>query len=493
MANQLTGAWDGSSYAIATATLTIAYEYDAAGNRIKTTDAAGNASFAYYDKLGRKTAEVDRERYLTGWTHDAEGNVLSERRYATQAGTPVTASPPAVSTHADDRVTDFTYDRMGRRLSETRTGVAAWTLDFWTGALAAASTSAVVTYAYNALGQVTSKTEANGDTVSYAYDRAGRLVRESRAGFGDYSGTSVTPTVRYYYNGLGALVRTRQGGADLAAGDRIATNAYDGAGRLASTTDAAGFTRGYLYDAAGRVLAETYTRQRSDDSTVSEARAYRYDAVGRVITETQAWWDGSAWVPYDAAATPFDAARTRYNAHGEVTGRGITAGPDATAVYHETFDYDSGGRLWRTNSGDGVLKFFVQDKAGNQTLVMTSTGADLSGLNAGNYTASIASTGDTGIADAVTTVLAYSKRGELVETREPDRQLASWSSGNTLVRAQAYNAFGEAASETDARGYTTSYAYNTMGRMTAKVSPPVSVTSVTGAISTVNPAENLCL
>ncbi len=58
------------------------YEYDAFGNVVKAVDGNGNATFSHYDKLGRKIAQLDTEKYLTTWTYDAEGNVLTETRYA---------------------------------------------------------------------------------------------------------------------------------------------------------------------------------------------------------------------------------------------------------------------------------------------------------------------------------------------------------------------------------------------------------------------------
>jgi YD repeat-containing protein len=180
-----------------------------------------------------------------------------------------------------------------------------------------------------------------------------------------------------------------------------------------------------------------------------------------------------------------------------LTGRGITAGPTVAAAYQEAFDYDAGGRMWHSNSGDGVDRFYLYDKAGNQTLALASAGADLSSYASASldYKALISSTGSivtTGAIDtnsATTTITVYDKRGQATATRAPDRLLGAGGTATTLATAKSYNAFGEVASETDARNYTTSYGYNTMGRMVSKVSPQVSVTDVHGATSTVNPTE----
>jgi YD repeat-containing protein len=58
----------------------------------------------------------------------------------------------------------------------------------------------------------------------------------------------------------------------------------------------------------------------------------------------------------------------RYNAFGEVTARlsdGVTG---------EYFHYDAAGRLWRTNTGDGVDKVYLYDAQGNRTSEIRSPG-----------------------------------------------------------------------------------------------------------------------
>jgi YD repeat-containing protein len=58
-----------------------------------------------------------------------------------------------------------------------------------------------------------------------------------------------------------------------------------------------------------------------------------------------------------------------------------------------------------------------------------------------------------------------------------------------IHRRQTHNAFGEIASETDGRNYTTSLYYNTEGRLIQKVAPQVTVTSEAGADSLANPTD----
>ncbi|HEV2817243.1 MAG TPA: LysM peptidoglycan-binding domain-containing protein, partial [Allosphingosinicella sp.] len=458
--------------------------YDKNGNVWAAVDGIGNVTWSWYDALDRKVAQVDAENYLTVWTRDGNGNATSETRYATQIGSfGYGPTPPSVAANAADRTTNFTYDKNGRRLTETRLGVAASTVSGLS--VSTATVSATVAYTYNGLGQVLTKTEANGDLTQYEYDNLGRLTKVTEAPFVDFMGSWIRPVTDLRYDGLGNLVRTvERGDTNSYTPDRVTINSYGAGGRLASTTDANGFVRSFGYDRVGRVVKESWSRLKSDGTTyVTEAIGYRYDLAGRVVTQAAASWN-----PATSAFVFGDATRIRYNAYGEVSGRGITAGPDDAAVYQETFDYDAGGRLWRTNSGDGVIKILFYDKAGHATLTLTSTGADLSGQTYSGAMATLTSAGGTTIANAVTSIAVYDKRGLQIQSREPDRQLTS-STSQTIVTGRAYNAFGEALSETDARGYTTDYSYNAMGRLIEKKSPTVNWTSESGAVASARPTE----
>jgi YD repeat-containing protein len=492
VAGLLTGEYAGGAYATATGTVSTLRVYDKGGNLIKETDGRGNISWSWYDKLGNKTAQVDRENFLTVWERNGDGNATLETRYATRItgafseATSVGGLQSLAGTSGADRATTFSYDRNGRRTYEVRLYTYAKTLD-GNGALVDAGAHSVVQYLYNGLGQVWQKSEANGDSIQTSYDNFGRQIWAQTAAYGDFEGASVRDYSDTYYNGLGQVSTTVQRGK-IGADDRTTTYAYGAGGRLASITDASGFVRNFAYDAAGRTVAETYTRTRSDGVTTAiEGTNYRYDLAGRLVTQAAMAWNGAAWIGGEAT-------RIRYDGFGEVTGRGLTGSPADAAVYQETFDYDSGGRLWRSTAGDGAVKLMFYDRGGNLTLALSSAGADLSAQTQASAATTINSAGGTTIANAVTTIATFDKRGQQLQTREPDRQLSSNGAGgfNTaaLVSGRVYNAFGEVASETDARGYTTDYGYNAMGRLIQKQSPTVSWTSESGAVSSARPTEN---
>ncbi|HYD36296.1 MAG TPA: hypothetical protein VEA60_01705, partial [Allosphingosinicella sp.] len=485
VANVRTGAWNGSNYATAIGSVTTSFDYDANGNLIKTTDGNGGTTFSFYDRANRRIASVDAENYLSFWTLDGEGNATQEERYATRLGFAVSTGHDAawlrstVAGNSADRITQFGYDKNGRRTSE-------WRLYIWsnnvgsTGALGTDGVHGGIQYNYNGLGQVWQKTFGNGDYISFTYDSMGRLTQESRSPFTDLAGASVRPTTFYYYNGVNNLTLSRQGGATQGGGDRLTRYTYGAGGRMTAMTDAAGNTYNYFRDAAGNVLRESYNRTKSDGSSVTEGLLYNRDIFGRATSQALATWNGS-WAKGDRQDT-------EYNVYGDISRRGVNGG------WQEQFAYDGAGRMWRSNSGDGVWRFFVHDANGNQTLAIESEG-----LNLANYTLDQALSAATAggayhvggayIDGINATINVFDKRGQAVQTRMPQRQLNDTSAATGFNVSRTYTAFGEVASETDARGYTTDYLYNTMGRLIEKRSPAVNYTTETGAVGSARPTE----
>ena len=476
------GAWNGSGYDTGINDIVTTNVYDAGGNLIRTADGNGKSSWSYFDRLGRKVAEVDRSLYLTSWVLDAEGNVLAERRYATVLTVTPGATPPAIATTVDDRETVFTYDRVGRRLSETRRNVVAWTVGA-SGALGQAPTDSTVRYLYDVLGRLIRKTEATGDAVTYTYDVAGRLIQETRSTYAGTDGAvaaSHSPTVRYYYNGFGDLTLTRQGNITLAANDRLTKYSYGTAGRLLSMTDAANGTTNYTYDLSGNVVTQTYVRVKSDGTQASEGILYRYDLLGRVTQRTVGVWTGSAWVRTDAQDTI-------YNAFGQIIATGVNGGAQVL------FAYDAAGRLWRTNQGDGVWRYYVYDRAGNQTLVIESEGADLAGKTLDQVLAMATRNGTyqvgATLVDGINaTIRSYSGRGELLYALMPRRELDMAGTLADQQDGRTYNAFGELVYQS-VNGRETYYGYSTMGRSLWISQAQVQVQGENGALTNVRPTE----
>ena len=506
VANLRTGQFVSGAYATSVVSVVTQTQYDAMGNVVRQVDGRGGVILSYYDKAGRKIAEVDQENYLTLYDRDGEGNVTREERLSIRLPSPVTVETSlntlkanAQQDVANDRTTTIVYDKNGRRLSETRANVRIGKVDAGNGALQDTSGTSTIIYSYNGLGQVTSKLYATGEFVAYFYDLQGRQTDVLDSPVVDYGGggTSTQHRVSTFYDGLNNIVRTREGRYDPATGpNRITTYTYGAGGRLASMTDAEGFTRNYAYDVMGHVVRDSFVRLKANGTTVTDGVGYRYDALGRLIMQA------TITVNSPTSISTGDRTWLRYNAFGEVTGKGMTSGSVGAPVYQETFDYDAGGRMWRSTTGDGVTRLHLYDGAGAQTLTISSAGRDLAGANYTNIEAALgdlesqgagAATGNAfvaGVSNTIApTITVYDKRGQNIETRETFRELNQNAANPTvndtalISHKRAYNAFGEVVREIDARNNVTDFAYNTMGKLIQKQGPAVDTTAENGAIT----------
>jgi RHS repeat-associated protein len=153
------------------------------------------------------------------------------------------------------------------------------------------SKTETVTSVYNSVGELTSYTDADGNTSGYAYDVDGRVVE-----LNDGKGTQ---TYVYRPNGLLETVR------DSAAGEFSAT--YDAEGNILDEFYPNGMTAKYSYDPTGKATTLEYVKARycgtsctwfsdtvvpsihgqwlSQVSSLS-SQAYKYDAAGR-LTQVQ--------------------------------------------------------------------------------------------------------------------------------------------------------------------------------------------------------------
>ncbi len=352
-------------------------KYDAAGNLIKLTDGNGGITYTFYDRAGQKILEVDPEGYGVAWTHGVNGTTTRETRFAKRYGSAISeASNPStlVSTwpvDPADRITDFTYDRDFRLVTETRLNVAYGSVNGSTGALTQSSGSAVKSYAYDGLDDKIRETDANSRVTDWAYDVAGRKTREQLPQFTDYLNASVRQTTDWEYNGLNAVVRLiRRGTNDtVETDDEITRYTYGVGGRLASQTDAMGQVTQFGYDAAGNTTLERVDTVDADANVVAQGSVHAFDAMNREVSRQSVSQMNATW-------SYGDKYETRYNAYGEITGK-RTNGGNTAGEWQEFAEYNGLGKVLKTNAGNGITKAYLYDANGNVTASYESAGVDM--------------------------------------------------------------------------------------------------------------------
>jgi len=182
-------------------------------------------------------------------------------------------------TDADGNTTFSTYDSVGRQLTKVNSLGSKWT------------------YSYDPNGNLISTTDADGRTTNYTYNQLNQVTAENWIGS---DGTTVIRTITYTYNDKNQLQSVSDPDSSYAytynaAGqvtsvdnngtpnmpDVTLTQTYDGVGNLASLAAAVGgsnvFTNNYGYDTLGQMTQVT----QSGPGVSDKGATFAYNALGQ--------------------------------------------------------------------------------------------------------------------------------------------------------------------------------------------------------------------
>jgi YD repeat-containing protein len=347
---------------------TVTDNYDSDGRLVAATDGRGNTSRTVYDMNGNVGHAVDADGGIVDYGYDSFGERITASQ-SIQAGGAVTTSvynqdgelvdtvsspvvvtvtagqsfatpqPFAwiVSSNAQQVVTNYRYDELGRRIAETVGTVAVGTPVSASSAPPFTSTASVTATQYDMAGNVTAsiegvtakatattaattatvlltqydafsrkigQTDGNGNTQSWQYNSVGQMVASTdmsgdvttysydHAGHVTYQSTAAAP-VQYEGNGFSVISN-----ANLSASDDLgnalapsSSTSYTYEGNLlvqqilSDQTSATGTTVGttrqtettdYSYDLAGNQIAEVETLSTAGSSTGQPSQVVQY-------------------------------------------------------------------------------------------------------------------------------------------------------------------------------------------------------------------------
>lgn len=330
-------------------------DYDALGRKVRERDGRNNQTTSVYDAAGRLLKTI-LPAVLGGtpaysYTYDIRGNRLSIRDPNSHD-----ASGNAL---ANNRVTRFTYDWLGRQTSRTLP----------IGAISAAANDYTETMSYDdtrladiapaslasstGLGQLASSTDLDGNKTRYFYDNTttgrGRLARQEFRARTTLDTDPADEVVTFTYDQFGratTIVQSIRNGPT-----RTTRNVYDVEGRivrmsLEDSSQTAQFNVAqainYAYDDLGR-KTRTWTGPENapanpvaGDGRASDAR-YTYDERGRLRQVQQ--------------RERFDAVLT--GANGEVT----------------AYTYNLGGEVIRQDQANGTRVEWTYDDFGRVDVI----------------------------------------------------------------------------------------------------------------------------
>ncbi|WP_237062868.1 DUF6531 domain-containing protein [Microbulbifer zhoushanensis] len=346
------------------------YEYDVLGNQTRIIDANGGEQLNTFDKLGRMLTSLSPAGTLTVNTYDQRGNILT----ATQS----------FADGSDARTTTYAYDLLDRQVAitdgegfttsidydafgnQTLVTVGQYLVDPAAAGYDAdkAARAHVQTngFTYDAADRMLTMTDGEGNVTAYAYDAVGNRTSMTEAA-NSLDGTAPR-TTEYFYDKANRQVRVE----NPAGG--VTENVYDEAGNKqlervlqSSIGGVEVWTEtGYEYDANGRMTAMI-----DDYDTRTE---YHLDAMGNQVEIRYAAGTAeqrSVWMEYDlnnrkTADIDGEQNRTeyRYDALGNRTQTIDALG--RVARYY----FDGANRLSAILDPEGTLNTFAYDSVGNQ-------------------------------------------------------------------------------------------------------------------------------
>jgi len=419
--------------------LTTTYEYDAFGNKVRTTVSAPGLADRYtrttYDANGRYIVNASGAFYNgSGWSERVTEQVEVRNAYGL----------PTQVVGLNGVTTNFSYDVLGRESSRSdNTGMELTTAYEKAGLVPGAvykvvlikSTGRRAEEYFDALGRSVAKTELgfDGSTISteIEYDNSGLVKRKSHPHYN----SDLQAWVESSYDAFGRL--TSQISPATNNSSALTTILYDGLRTV--TTNPAGQIREEWRDAAGGLVKVK--------DNLGGCINYAYDAMGRLTRTISTEQDGAAQIAISSYVTY------------DLLGRKI-----------KMVDSDKGTWFYQYNAfGDLTNQY--------KAMSVHNYGGDLSQA----------------MADGVQmqrTYMEYDRRGRItsrtdyLESAQPEGS-ASWiydtashglgllaqESGGGLTRTMAYDNLGRLSSslQNDGNGiYLETISYDASGRVSAK-------------------------
>lgn len=418
--------------------------------------ALDRTSYFSYDALNRLSFSVDAGGAVSQLVYDVRGNIVQRIDYAQLAATPdaVNAATFGLVANPADHVTRTVYDIQDRPI---------YSID---------ALGDVTEYRYDVLGNVSAKigyagpikpTDLSGLSPAatpaqvkglvpptagadrgerYVYDQDGRLR---------YTIDSAGYLKETVYNALGRVVETHDFLQPTNFPDPVATASID-AESLRQLANASVMVNKYTYDASGNLVSAT------DSQPATEY--YSYDGLGRKITFANK--SGAVWsYEYNAAGNLILETSPRVAVFGP--NFGITMGKWSDGEMQSMLtrmDYDALGNLVRRSEGAATgsrrLTEYRYDNMGRQTQTILEPLGIYDDAADPKLSEGTSDTYEKSSGPRITSV-AYDAFGNAISNTDVGGQISY----------KVYDKLGRVIYDVDALGYATGYQHDAFGNVTA--------------------------
>lgn len=333
------------------------FRYDRAGNLVESEDSNTEITTYVYDIRDRLIESTDRVSAVTKRTYDGGSNLLSVE-------------------DGENRITSYSYDPRNLLTSRTYS-------DHVAGSGPGSSGYGIVSTDYDDLGRTSRTTQQTGETQTFNYDFAGRLVsKDNRTAVNSPSGT-VSDSETFAYDAVSRILS-----AVSQRYSNTVTLAYDGMGRVSSESLLYGgktYTTTTDYNSRGLVSKKTYPggsfaeRTYTSRNQLHETRwngsvvdTRTYDNGGRLtqivhgnnLTTSLAWRLDDLVSEIDSPSV--NKLNYTYDANKNITGETITGALSGFGFSTGSSGYDKEDRLvnWNRND-DNQDQSWVLSKVGD--------------------------------------------------------------------------------------------------------------------------------
>ncbi len=423
---------------------TEAYQYNSFSQLTRSTDPNNRITTFEYDTFGNLTTLTNAKAEQTRYSYYTDGKLKEQTNargftttflYDSRDRLTETVLPDDDTIAANNPRLTYQYDAASNRTLEIN------------------ERNFVTSYGYDALNRTT-RTDwawntADQTSATFVYDPAGNLT-DKTTGISVVSGSALPARAPYAYDPLG-----RPGGvteAVGAAGVRTSATFYDLNGNVSRTVNARGFTTSYAYDALNRNTQTEFAWGQPEQSTSAMA----YDLANNLLSISTGLSSNLAYARPATTAYKYDALNRRAEARDAlgflVTSVYDSAGNHVAVVdqrgFRTTYGYDALHRVETVRTPKNELTTTAYDQVGNVRETTNARG--------------------------FRTTFLYDARNRRTETVFADDDVIA---ANNPRHTFVYDTAGNLQKETDRRGVTTSYGYDALNRRTQVVevfggSPP---------------------
>jgi RHS repeat-associated protein len=401
----------------------LSFTYDASGNQTDMTDATGNSSDVY-DQFGELTSAENGAGQTTGYSYNADGQVIG-----------ITYPLPSAATWATSHTVTYGYDQADELTSVT---------DF---------NGRQITIGNTADGLADSVgLGSSGDTVTRSYDPTDNpsdvALKNSSSTLQEFS-VSDSPA--------GTILSETD---TPPSSNSPADYAYDAKGRVISDTPGTGTAENYAFDASGNL------------TTLPAGAAGTYNDASELTSSVM-------------SGTTTNYA---YNADGEQTGSSQGSTTESAATWNgaqelATYNDSAADMTSATYDGDG-MRASDAISGTSQNFVWNADNLLMDGANAYIYTAGTAPAEQVNLSTGAVTYLVTDSLGSVRGTVNSSGTLTgttsydTWGNAETAGGLTATTPFGYAGGYTDPDGllYLINRYYNPATGQFTSVDPDLSET-----------------